>query len=139
MDNELISTFLTKKNIFAVVGVSRNSEKIGYQVYRDLKNAGYKVYPINPNSQNILGNKCYPNLESLPEKPDVVNLVVPPKVTEKVVETCKELGVPRVWMQPGSESEKALKFCKNNGIEVVHDACIMIELGKQKSLRGNST
>ncbi len=131
MNEELIKAFLNKKNIFAVVGASRDPQKYGYQVYKDLKNAGYEVYPVNPNADEILGDKCYPSLENLPKKPDVVDVVVPPKVTEQLVETCKKLGITKVWMQPGSESEKAIKFCEENSIQVVHGVCVMIERAKQ--------
>jgi hypothetical protein len=133
MDQELIKAFLNKRNIFAVVGASRDPKKYGYQVYKDLKNAGYEVYAVNPNAEEILGDKCYPNLENLPIKPEVVDVVVPPKVTEDVVKVCKGLGITRVWMQPGSESEKAIKFCEENGIDVVYGVCVMIERTKQSS------
>jgi predicted CoA-binding protein len=127
MNKELINAFLSKKSIFAVVGASRDPKKYGHQVYKDLKNSGYEVYAVNPNADEVLGDKSYPNLESLPVKPDVVDVVVPPKVTEDVVKTCKKLGVRKVWMQPSSESEKAIKFCEQNGIDVVHGVCVMIE------------
>lgn len=132
MDKELIEAFLSKKNVYAVLGASRDPKKYGHQVYKDLKNAGYEVYAVNPNADEVLGDKCYPNLESLPVKPNVVDVVVPPKVTEDVVKTCKELGVRKVWMQPGSESEKAIKFCEQNGIDVVHGVCVMIERVKYR-------
>jgi predicted CoA-binding protein len=122
---------LNKKNIFAVVGASRDSQKYGYQAYQDLKNASYEVYPVNPNADEILGDKCYPSLENLPVKPDVVDVVVSPKVTEQLVETCKKLGITKVWMQPGSESPTAIKFCEENGIQVVHGVCVMIERARQ--------
>ncbi len=131
MNHELIKEFLRKKNVYAVMGVSRNPRKYGYRVYKDLKNSGYKVYPINPNADEILGDKCYNSLEELPEKPDVVDLVVPPKITEDVVKKCKKLGIKRVWMQPGSESEKAINFCKENNIKIVHGICVMIERRKR--------
>ena len=124
MDEKLIKEFLDKKNVFAVIGASRDPEKYGFQVYKDLKSAGYEVYAVNPNADEILGDRCYPDLKDLPMKPDVV---VPPKVTERIVETCKELGITRVWMQPGSESETAINFCEKNGIDVVHGVCVMIE------------
>jgi len=127
MDQELIERFLDKKNVFAVVGASRDPQKYGYQVYRDLKNGGYKVYPVNPNADEILGDRCYSSLENLPINPDVVDVVVPPRVTERIVETCKRLAITKVWMQPGSESETAIKFCDDNGINVVHGVCVMIE------------
>jgi len=127
MDQKLIVEFLDRKNVFAVVGASRDHEKYGHQVYKDLRNAGYRVYPVNPNTNEILGDKCYPSLQGLPVKPDVVDLVVPPKVTEQVVKTCKRLGIRKVWMQPGSESEPAISFCKENGIDVVYGVCVMVE------------
>lgn len=127
MNEKLIIEFLNKKNVFAVVGASRNPKKYGHQVYKDLQNAGYRVYPVNPNSNEILGNKCYPSLEALPVKPDVVDLVVPPRITERVVKTCKKLGIEKVWMQPGSESETAINFCRENGMDVVYGVCVMVE------------
>jgi hypothetical protein len=130
MNEELIKVFLDKKNVFAVVGASRDPKKYGYQVYKDLRSAGYKVYPVNPNAREILGDKCYSSLENLPVKPDVVDVVVPPKVTEYTVEICKRLGIAKVWMQPGSESEKAIKFCEENSIDVVYGVCVMIERAK---------
>lgn len=130
MQPGLIKRVLDKKNMIAVVGASGNPEKYGHQVYKDLKTAGYRVYPVNPNAKEILGDKVYPDLKSLPAKPDVVNIVVPPEVTEEIVKTCKELGITTVWMQPGSESEEAIKFCEANGIDVIYGVCIMVERRK---------
>ncbi len=135
MSEELIKAFLDKHNVFAVVGASRDPQKYGHRVYKDLKSAGYRVYPVNPNAREVLGDKCYPSLEELPEKPDVVVTVVPPAVTEQIVKTCKELGIGRIWMQPGSESEEAIKFCKENRLEVIYNACVMVERRKIANLR----
>ncbi|NIR86980.1 CoA-binding protein [Candidatus Bathyarchaeota archaeon] len=133
MNKELVKKFLNKRNIFAVVGASRDPEKYGYQVYKDLKEAGYEVYPVNPNADKILGDRCYPNLGDLPTKPDVVDVVVPPKVTEEIVKACKRLGITKVWMQPGSESETAIKFCDENGIDVVYGVCVMVERRREEA------
>jgi predicted CoA-binding protein len=130
-DEDPALKFLDKRNIFAVVGVSKDPAKYGHRVYRDLRNAGLKVYPVNPNADKVLGDKCYPNLEALPEKPDVVDIVVPPKVTEEVVKTCGKLGIAKVWMQPGSESQAAIDFCRKNRIDVIYGICIMQERGKR--------
>ena len=127
MDEKLILEFLNKRNVFAVVGASRDPKKYGHQVYKDLRKAGYRVYPVNPNADEILGDRCYPSIEDLPVKPDVVDIVVPPKITERVVKTCRKLGIRKVWMQPGSESEAAIKFCEENGMDVVHGVCVMVE------------
>ncbi|MFP3985583.1 MAG: CoA-binding protein [Candidatus Bathyarchaeia archaeon] len=127
MDENLIVDFLNKTNVFAVIGVSRDPEKYGHQVYRDLRNAGYKIYCVNPNTDRVLGDKCYASLEALPTKPDVVDVVVPPKITEQVVKTCEKLGTKKVWMQHGSEFEEDIDFCTRSGITVVHGVCVMIE------------
>ena len=127
MDLELIKSFLKTENVVAVVGASRDPKKYGHQVYRDLLNARYRVYCVNPNADEILGNKCYPSLEVLPVKPDVVDVVVPPEITEQLVKTCKRLGITKVWMQPGSESKVAIRFCEENNMDVVHGVCIMVE------------
>jgi len=130
MEEGLIREFLNKRNVFAVVGASRDPEKYGHQVYKDLKSAGYEVYPVNPTAEEILGDRCYANIKELPRKPDVVDFVVPPGITEKILDTCLKLGVIRVWLQPGSESEKAIKFCQDHGIKVVHGVCVMVQRRK---------
>jgi len=129
---DLINKFLNKKNVFAVIGVSRNPKKYGSRVYNDLKKNEYKVYPINPNIDEILGDKCYSRLANLPSKPDVVDVVVPPGITEKIVKDCKKLGIRKIWMQPGSESKAAIEFCKRNNIQILYDMCIMVKRKKAK-------
>jgi hypothetical protein len=118
---------LNKKNVFAVVGASRTPEKYGYKAFKALKDAGYDVYPVNPNANEILGDKCYPSLSALPQIPDVVNIVVPHEVTEGIVKECKLLGIKNVWMQPGAESEKAIKYCEANGINMLYGVCVIAE------------
>ncbi len=122
----LIEEFLKQKT-YAVVGASRDPKKYGHRVYANLKRKGYRVYPVNPKADEILGDRCYPSLESLPEKPDVVDIVVPPKVTEDIVRECGRLGIERIWMQPGSESEAALELCGRYKIRVLHGICVMEE------------
>jgi len=127
---ELINEFLDKKNVFAVVGVSKEPEKYGNKIYFDLKNAGYTVYPVNPNADMISNDKCYSKVNDLPELPDVVDMVVLPKITEKIVRECKDLNIKMVWMQPGSESKQAIAYCQDHGIKVLYDICVMIERRK---------
>jgi len=131
MDMETINTFLKKDNIIAFIGASVHKEKWGYKKYKELKNAGYEVYPINPRYDKIEEDKCFNNLSSLIDflhkKPDFVVTIIPPKITENVVEQCKKLGIDKVWMQPGSESENAIKFCEESNIKVVHGVCIVVD------------
>lgn len=122
-----IEKILQKTSKVAVVGASVNKKKWGYKVYRALKPVFPRFYAVNPKYGRIEDDRCYPDLESLPEKPDIVLTVVPPKATEYVVKACKSLGVKKVWMQPGSESEKAIRFCKDNGIEAIHGLCLVVD------------
>lgn len=122
---ELIREFINQR-VWAVVGASLSAEKFGHQIFRNLRAAGYIVYGVNPGGGEIEGQRLYPSLADLPEKPAVVDIVVPPKVTKGIVRQCAELRLERVWMQPGSESEEAIRFCQEQGIKVVHDACAMI-------------
>ena len=132
MNEKIIKEFLDKKNIIAVVGVSSNPQKYGNRVFFNLLENGYKVYAVHNDGGTIDRYTRYPNLKSLPEKPDVANIVVPPDITEKIVKECKELGIKKVWMQPGSESQKAIDYCSKNNIKILHGICIMVEKKKRK-------
>ncbi len=123
---ELVEEFLSAR-VYAVVGVSTDTGKYGYRVYRDLKEGGYKVYAVNPLYDDIFGDRCYPDLASLPEKPEVVEFVCPPAVTEKTLREMAALGIDKAWMQPGAESPQAISFCAEKGIKALHDLCVMVE------------
>ena len=125
-DQNLITEFLALPR-YAVVGVSADRKKYGYKIWRSLREKGYTVYPINPRYDDIEGERCYRSLAEVADRVDVVDLVVPPKVTEEIVTECADLGLTRVWMQPGAESEEAIRFCHENGISVLHDVCVMAE------------
>ena len=120
-----IDDFLALSNI-AVVGVSRSGKKFGNSVLRDLKIKGYKTFPVNPNTSEIGGEKCYPDLRSIPENIDGVVLVIPPQETNEVVKDAAQLGIKNIWMQQGAGSKEAVKFCNDNGINVVDGECIMM-------------
>lgn len=121
----LIDEFLAQKS-FAVVGSFRNESKYGYKILKDLKNKGYTVYPVNPGVKEVEGLKCYPSIMEIPEAVDVVDLVTPPLVTEKILTECLQKGISRVWIQPGAESAEAIKYCEKNDIKVVYNACVML-------------
>jgi len=123
---DLIADFVGRPT-WAVVGVSANPTKFGRRIYQDLRRAGYRVYAVNPHETEILGDRVYPNLAALPERPDVIDLVVPPSVSEMIVKEAAAAGIRRVWMQPGAESQRAIDFCRASGIEVVAHACAMVE------------
>ena len=124
MEN-LLSEFLDC-TAFAVIGSFRGPEKYAYKIVEYLIKKGKTVYPINPHTTEVLGLQCVPDISLLPVIPDVVNLVTPPDATEKVVRECPAMGITRIWIQPGAESDGAVKFCEENGIKVVHGTCILL-------------
>lgn len=125
IEQRLISDFVNRR-VWAVVGASRDRSKFGNRIFLDLRDAGYTVYPVNPKGGELAGDKVYASLADLPQPPEVIDLVVPPAITEQVVKDAHELGLTRVWMQPGAESEAAIAYCQEHGLQVVHGACAMV-------------
>lgn len=117
-----IETFLKEK--IAVIGVSRDTKKFGYKIYKTLKTRGYNVYPVNPNAEMILDDKCYSDINSLPE--DVKNYLITtaPKDTEKVIKDIIAKGAQIVWVQQFSDTPEALAMLKNSNITTISKQCI---------------
>lgn len=122
---DTIKEFMAKKK-FAVVGATDNPEKNGNRIFKNLKNRGYEVYPVNPKMDVLEGTKVYHTLSDIPVEIDVVDFVVPPPVTEEILKECKALGLKRIWLQPGAESEAAIRYCDENKMTVLHDVCVMM-------------
>lgn len=123
----LVRKAIHRDNIIAVVGASNDAAKYGCIIYEFLRSSGYKVYPINIREELVLGDKAYPDISSLPEKPDLLNVVTQPQVTEKIIEEAGTLNIGMVWLQPGSESAAAIARAQELGMVLIHDACIMKE------------
>ncbi|CEG11537.1 conserved hypothetical protein [groundwater metagenome] len=117
--------------VIAVTGVSKDESKYGFKVFKDLISKNFRVYGVNPNADFVLNRKIYKKISEIPEKVDIVVTVVPPKITEKIIDECKSLSINEIWMQPGSESEEAIKKAENFGIKVIYALCIMIETEKK--------
>jgi len=122
---DLIREFLSLKKI-AVVGSFRNEQKVAYQIVRNLLSRGYEVYPVNPNTKEVAGLKCYKSIIELPDGIEGLDIVTPPMATEKIVEDALKKGIRNIWIQPGAESEKAVRFCEDNNMSVIHNLCIMV-------------
>jgi predicted CoA-binding protein len=130
----LVQNFFAQKKI-AVVGVSDKRETGCNLGYRKFKAAGYTVFGVNPHLTTFEGDPCYPDLKSIPDKPDAVFILANPQVTEQIVQQCVDLGVKHVWMhcmmgtKPGlgaaatSVSQSAVQKCRENGIAVIPGAC----------------
>ncbi len=132
--DSLVQEFLAQKKI-AVVGVSDKRETGCNLAYTKFKEAGYEVYAVNPRINTFNGAPCYPDLKSIPEKPDAVFILAKPAVTDQIVQQCVDLGVKHVWMhcmmgtKPGlvasmtSVSQEAVNKCRENGISVIPGTC----------------
>ena len=116
---------LLKKKIWAVVGANQNPEKYGNKIYKRLKEKGYEVFAVNPMYDEVEGDTCYKDLSSLPELPDVVNIVVSPQRAIAVLEEAAKLGIKYIWFQPGTHDEQTQKKVKELGLKAVY-ACILV-------------
>lgn len=133
MKSESIKSFLGLKNI-AVIGVSSKGKGFGVAVYNHLKDNGYTTFGVNKNGGFSNSTKLYNSLAMIDNNIDGVITVVPPAETEIVVQQANSLGIKNIWMQQGSESKNAIDFCNQNGIDVVHNECIMMFVEPVKSI-----
>lgn len=120
------SQLIAKNLNYAIVGASNNPEKYGHRVMKDLLESGYQVFPINLKEKEILGVSVSPTLQDVPAPIDVVITIVPPHVTEEIVKEANAMSLKHIWMQPGSESAAAIKYCEDNDMVCIHDKCIMV-------------
>lgn len=128
-----VDDFLAQKRI-AVAGVSRDNSHhpTGNLIYRRLKKTGHDVFAVNPHMLTFDGDRCYPDLRSIPGGVDGVVIVTRPEVAERIVRDCGDSGVRRVWMHqsigtPGSSvSPAAVEYCREHDISVIAGACPMM-------------
>lgn len=119
----LIARLLQTPHTFAVVGVSQDPTKYGYEVFDTLTQHGHRVLPINPKYEVIDGQPCYASLSDLPEMPDVVVTAAPASLSVKIAETCAALEIPVFWMPPGTEAETALEACRQSHVTAINGLC----------------
>ena len=121
------SQFLANRRI-AVTGVSRNPQGHGANVvYQRLRDRGYEVFAINPNTDQVKGDRCYPDLTSVPGGVEAVVIGTRPEFAESTMRECVDLGIERVWMHrlygAGSVSEAATALGRRQGIMVIDGGC----------------
>jgi predicted CoA-binding protein len=111
----------------AVIGLSELPSKPSHYVSEYMRQHGYKIYPINPSIQSVLGEKCYASLADLPIKPDIVNVFRLPKFIPAIVDEMLQLRLPNLWVQQGIINLEAASRAEAGGINVVMDRCIMVQ------------
>jgi predicted CoA-binding protein len=118
---------MLEKKIWAVVGANEDPAKYGYKIFKKLLSSGYRVYPVNPNYESVEGHPCYKDLSSLPEKPEVIDMVVSPKRGKPILEEAASLGIQNIWFQPGTYDDDLLEFAASKGLTAVQ-ACVLVAL-----------
>ena len=115
---------------FAVVGASVDRSKYGNKVLRCYQQHGREVYPINARATEVEGLKAYPSLAALPVPVKVISVITPPAITEQVVQEAATAGVTHIWMQPGAESDEAIRSAEALGMAVIAGGpCLLVVLG----------
>ena len=133
VDDTQIPAILSKARRIAVVGLSTNPEKDSYEVAAYLQQQGYEVIPVNPTASEILGEKSYPDLRSVPGEIDVVDIFRPSKDVPPIVDQAIEKRAGVIWMQLGITHPEAARKAEAAGLQVVMDRCIRVEHAQWKA------
>lgn len=119
-----IRSLLQKTKTIAVVGLSPNPARPSHGVSAAMQGFGYRIIPVRPATEEVLGEKAWPDLYSLPSKPDMVDVFRAPEHVGPIVAACIELGIKTIWLQDGVVNEEAALKAQDAGITVIMDRCI---------------
>ena len=125
--DQQLKELLQKAHTIAVVGLSSSRFRASYGVSQYMQSAGYRIIPVNPNEQEVLGEKSYARLEDVPEKIDVVDVFRRSEFVPEIVEAAIRVGARAIWMQEGVVNEVAAQRARDAGLFVVMDDCILRE------------
>ena len=120
-----IDSFLSSRRI-AIAGVSREPKKFGYQIFKQLKEKGFEVYPINPNADYIDGTPCFRSVSALPLSVHSLVILTPKKLTRDVVAEAITKGIDNIWIQQMSETRAAIELTKAHPVNLVTRECILM-------------
>jgi predicted CoA-binding protein len=131
-----IKDFLSGQH-YAVAGASRHRHKYGNKVVRCLLQNGRKVSPINPHTDRIEGLRAYPNLSQIPTPVHGVCIITPPQVTLQILQQAAELGIQRLWLQPGAENQEVLERLDRLGLSRIDSGpCLLVVMGYHENGMG---
>lgn len=128
-----IEAFIKLKNI-AMVGVSSRGNRFSNAVFRELKDKGYNLLPVNPRASKIGEEQCYPDLAAITGRVEGVLCFTPKESTLEIIRQGRELGINHFWIQQGAESEEVEKFCREQQLDAVVGRCIMMFAPPVKSV-----
>lgn len=123
-DTQTLRLMLQQIHTVAVVGLSANESRPSFRVARGLQGLGYRIIPVRPMLSEVLGEKAWPDLQSLPELPDMVDVFRAAEHVPAIVDSCIQLGIKRIWLQDGVVHEAAALRAQQAGIVVVMDRCL---------------
>ncbi|GGG09468.1 CoA-binding protein [Paenibacillus abyssi] len=122
-----IKRILEQSETIAVVGLSDKPDRTSYMVSEAMKSKGYRIVPVNPNAEQILGEKCYASLKDIPFPVDIVNVFRRSEHCPPVAEEAVAIGAKVLWLQLGVISEESARIASEGGLEVIMDRCIKVE------------
>jgi predicted CoA-binding protein len=122
-----IEQILTESQTIAVVGLSPRQERDSYQVAAYLQAQGYRIIPVNPNAQEVLGEQAYDSLSAVPHRVDIVDVFRRPEAVPVIVDEAIQCGAQVVWMQKGITHDAAAQKARAHRIDVVMDRCMMVD------------
>ena len=111
---------------YAVAGSFGDKSKYAYKILLKLGSQGKNAVAVNPKGGFVEEKECYKTISDIPGKIEMVYLVTPPAVTEQIVKECIKKGIKNIWMQPGAENGAAINLCKQNDINLVYNACMLL-------------
>jgi predicted CoA-binding protein len=121
----LINQFLEPRKM-AIVGASRNTKKFGGAIFKELKEKGFDLFPVNPKAGEIQNVKCYQSVDELPDSVEHVLIVTPANETAEIAKACVKKGVKMIWIQQKSDTPEAVKIIEEAGIPLIYKKCIMM-------------
>jgi uncharacterized protein len=122
-----IAEILQAARVIAVVGLSNKRHRPSYGVTEYMQRAGYRIVPVNPQETEVLGERCYPNLDAVPEAIDIVDIFRRSEFVPEIVEAAIRKGAKAIWMQEDVVHEDAARRAAEAGLDVVMDRCILKE------------
>jgi uncharacterized protein len=131
-DDESITKLLASAKTIAVVGLSAKPHRASYGVSETLQSSGYRIVPVNPGEEEVLGEKCYARLEDIPEKIDIVDIFRRSEFVPELVDAAIRIGARAIWMQEGVADERAAERARRAGLFVIMDNCIAKEIYKRR-------
>ncbi len=127
-----IAELLSSARTIAVIGLSGRRARPSYGVSEYMQSAGYRIIPVNPQESEVLGEKAYPDLDSVPVPVDIVDIFRRPEYVPEIVEAAIRTGAKAVWMQEGVVHEEGAERARAAGLTVVMDRCILKEHRRMK-------